>query len=38
MINYKRCSWPGTDESMISYHNEWGVPVQEDRNGLNLSC
>ena len=32
MIEIQRCSWPGTDESMISYHdNEWGVPVQEDK-------
>lgn len=32
MIEIQRCSWPGTDESMISYHDkEWGVPVQEDQ-------
>lgn len=32
MIEIQRCSWPGTDESMISYHDkEWGVPVQEDK-------
>ena len=26
-----RCSWPGTDELMIQYHdNEWGVPLHDD--------
>ena len=28
----KRCSWPGNDSLMISYHDkEWGVPVHDDR-------
>ncbi len=27
-----RCSWSGTDELMIAYHDtEWGVPVHDDR-------
>lgn len=27
----KRCTWPGTDEKMIAYHDhEWGVPVYDD--------
>jgi len=26
-----RCSWPGEDELMITYHDEeWGVPVHDD--------
>lgn len=26
-----RCTWPGADELMITYHDkEWGVPVHED--------
>ena len=26
------CSWPGTDEQMIAYHDtEWGTPVHDDR-------
>lgn len=32
MIEKQRCSWSGTDELMISYHDkEWGVPVHEDQ-------
>ena len=27
-----RCSWPGSNELMIQYHDEeWGVPIHEDR-------
>ena len=27
----KRCTWPGTDELMIRYHDEeWGVPLHDD--------
>ena len=27
-----RCSWPGSNELMIQYHDEeWGVPVHKDR-------
>lgn len=27
----KRCEWPGSDELMLSYHDEeWGVPVHDD--------
>lgn len=26
------CTWPGTDELMIQYHDEeWGVPVHDDK-------
>lgn len=26
------CTWPGTDELMIAYHDtEWGVPVHDDK-------
>jgi len=26
------CTWPGSDELMIEYHNtEWGVPLHDDR-------
>src|SRR5262245_19349968 len=29
---YIRCTWPGTDEKMIAYHDkEWGVPVHDDQ-------
>ena len=28
----KRCSWPGSDDLMVAYHdNEWGVPLHDDR-------
>ena len=28
----QRCSWPGSDERYIRYHDEdWGVPVHDDR-------
>ncbi len=28
----KRCTWPGSDELMVAYHdNEWGVPLHDDR-------
>jgi DNA-3-methyladenine glycosylase I len=28
----KRCAWPGSDELMITYHDEeWGTPVHDDR-------
>ena len=27
-----RCTWPGTDELMITYHDtEWGTPVHDDQ-------
>lgn len=27
----RRCEWPGTDDLMMSYHDEeWGVPVHDD--------
>ena len=27
-----RCSWAGTDPTMVAYHDtEWGVPVHDDR-------
>jgi DNA-3-methyladenine glycosylase I len=27
-----RCAWPGSDATMIEYHDrEWGVPVHDDR-------
>ena len=30
--NRHRCSWPGDDPLMISYHDEeWGLPVHDDR-------
>ncbi|MBI5019963.1 MAG: DNA-3-methyladenine glycosylase I [Ignavibacteriales bacterium] len=29
----KRCSWCGTDELYIAYHDEeWGVPIHDDRH------
>jgi DNA-3-methyladenine glycosylase I len=29
----KRCSWCGTDEIYIAYHDEeWGVPIHDDRH------
>lgn len=32
MTELNRCSWPGTNELMIKYHNEeWGVPCRDDR-------
>ncbi len=28
----KRCTWPGSDDLMVAYHdNEWGVPLHDDR-------
>jgi DNA-3-methyladenine glycosylase I len=28
----KTCTWPGTDELMIAYHDEeWGTPVHDDK-------
>jgi DNA-3-methyladenine glycosylase I len=31
-MEQKRCSWPGSDQLMIAYHdNEWGHPVHEDK-------
>ena len=28
----KRCSWPGSDDLMVAYHDiEWGVPLHDDR-------
>jgi len=30
----KRCQWPSEIE--LDYHDtEWGVPVRDDKNGLN---
>lgn len=30
--NKKSCTWPGTDEKMIHYHDEeWGTPVHDDK-------
>ncbi len=27
-----RCTWPGSDELMINYHDkEWGVPLRDDK-------
>jgi len=35
----KRCSWPGTDELYISYHDgEWGRPVTDDRRLFEKIC
>jgi len=29
--NLKRCAWPGSDDLMLTYHDqEWGVPVHDD--------
>ena len=28
----KRCSWPGTNELMVKYHDEeWGIPIHDDQ-------
>ena len=33
----QRCSWAGSSELMIDYHdNEWGVPVHDDRRLFEL--
>ncbi|MBI5475628.1 MAG: DNA-3-methyladenine glycosylase I [Ignavibacteriales bacterium] len=33
----KRCSWCGTDEMYIVYHDEeWGVPIHDDRHLFEL--
>lgn len=33
MIQKKRCSWSGSDEQYIAYHDdEWGIPVHDDRH------
>ncbi len=30
--NKKSCTWPGTDEKMIKYHDEeWGTPIHDDK-------
>ena len=30
-ISKQRCSWPGSDDLMLEYHDlEWGVPVRDD--------
>jgi DNA-3-methyladenine glycosylase I len=35
----KRCSWPGTDELYIRYHDEeWGRPVTDDRRLFEKIC
>ena len=32
-----RCTWPGTDELMIAYHdNEWGIPLYDDQKLFEL--
>jgi len=32
MFMKTRCSWPGSDELMIQYHDEeWGTPVHDDK-------
>lgn len=32
MAEKTRCSWPGTNELMVKYHDtEWGVPCHDDR-------
>jgi len=32
MNEMNNCTWPGSDELMLSYHNnEWGVPLHDDR-------
>ncbi len=32
MSTAKTCTWPGTDELMIAYHDEeWGTPVHDDK-------
>ena len=32
MTDVTDCSWPGSDELMLAYHNnEWGVPLHDDR-------
>ena len=33
----QRCSWAGSSELMIDYHdNEWGVPVHDDHRLFEL--
>jgi DNA-3-methyladenine glycosylase I len=35
----KRCSWPGTDELYVGYHDrEWGRPVIDDRRLFEKIC
>ena len=35
----KRCSWPGTDDLYIRYHDEeWGRPVDDDRRLFEKIC
>ena len=35
----KRCSWPGSDELYIRYHDdEWGRPVTDDRRLFEKIC
>src|SRR5687767_15355898 len=35
----KRCSWPGTDELYIRYHDEeWGRPVADDTRLFEKIC
>jgi DNA-3-methyladenine glycosylase I len=35
----KRCTWPGTDELYLSYHDqEWGRPVTDDRRLFEKIC
>ena len=35
----KRCSWPGTDELYLRYHDEeWGRPVADDRRLFEKIC
>jgi len=32
MVEMNDCTWPGSDELMLAYHNnEWGVPLHDDR-------
>jgi DNA-3-methyladenine glycosylase I len=35
----KRCTWPGTDELYVRYHDtEWGWPVTDDRRLFEKIC
>jgi len=32
LVKVVRCTWPGSDPLMVSYHDtEWGVPCRDDR-------
>ena len=39
MNDFPRCSWPGSDSLLLSYHDhEWGVPCHNDHHLFEMLC